>query len=114
MRDADNAAVENGQITIIDRAARGWLNLARSYRVLIDGEAVARVKYGNTVSVAAAAGHHELQLAVDWTRSPKLQLELAEGQELRFRCGPYGDALSSVFRSIFTPRRSIVVELEPG
>src|SRR6476619_3585865 len=60
--------MKNGQVTI-DRAARGWLNLARSYRVLINGEAVTRVKYGRTVSVAAAPGHHELQLAVDWTQA---------------------------------------------
>ena len=109
--DAYNAAMAGGQITI-DRAARGWLNSARSYRVLIDGEAVTQVKYGKTVTVAAAPGRHELQLALDWTRSPKLQLDLTEGQELRVRCGPYGNPLMSLFRGIFTPRRSIVVELD--
>jgi hypothetical protein len=108
---AYNVAMAGGRITM-DRAARGWLNSARSYRVLIDGEAVTRVKYGKTVSVAAAPGRHELQLAVDWARSPKLQLDLADGQELRIRCGPYGNPLMSLFRGIFTPRRSLAVELD--
>ena len=79
---------------------------------MIDGATAAKVKYGQSVTVAAAPGSHELQLAVDWARSPMLRLELAEGQELRVRCGPYGNPLVSLFRGIFTPRRSIVVELD--
>jgi hypothetical protein len=78
---------------------------------LIDGDAVGRVKYGQTVTVAVVPGRHELQLAVDWMRSPKLQLDLAEDQELLVRCGPYGNPLTSLVRGILTPRRSIVVEL---
>jgi hypothetical protein len=96
----------------IDRAARGWLNAARSYRVVIDGRVFARVDRGETLTFGIAPGHHELQLAVDWTRSPKLHVDLAEGQEVRVRCGPYGNPLMSLFRSIFTPRRSITVELD--
>ena len=101
-----------GRITI-DRAARGWLNSARTYRVLIDGNGVARVKYGQSVTVAVAPGRHDLQLVVDWARSPKLEVDLANGQELRIRCGPYGNPLVSLFRAVFTPRRSIVVEFDP-
>jgi hypothetical protein len=100
-----------GRITIA-RAARGWLNSARAYRVLIDGNGVARVKYGQSVTVVAAAGRHDLQLAVDWERSPKLELDVADGEELRIRCGPYGNPLVSLFRAVFTPRRSIVVEFD--
>jgi hypothetical protein len=101
-----------GRITI-DRAARGWHNSARAYRVLIDGNGVARVKYGQSVTVAAAPGRHNVQLAVDWERSPKLELDLADGQELRVRCGPPGNPLVSLFRVVFTPRRSIAVEFDP-
>jgi hypothetical protein len=100
-----------GRITI-DRAARGWLNSARAYRVLLDGNGVARVKYGQSVTVTAAPGRHDLQLAVDWARSPTLGLDLADGQELRIRCGPYGNPLVSLFRAVFMPRRSIVVEFD--
>ncbi len=100
-----------GRITV-ERAARGWWNAARSYRVLIDGNTVARVNHGQSVTVLAAPGHHELQLAVDWSRSPKLPLDLADAHELRIRCGPYRNPLVSVFRVIFMPRRCIVVELD--
>jgi hypothetical protein len=108
---AYTAPMPDGRITI-ERAPRGWLNSARSYRVLIDDRPVAGVKYGQAVTVAAAPGRHQLQLAVDWTRSPKLKFDLAEDQELRVRCGPYGNPLVSLFRGIFTPHRSIVLELD--
>jgi hypothetical protein len=111
-RDAYDASVSGGRITI-ERAARGWLGSARSYRVLIDDRRVERVRYGQTVTVVATPGHHQLQLSLDWARSPKLQLDLAEGQELRVRCGPSGNPLVSLFRWIVTPRRAIVVEIDP-
>ena len=111
-RDAYDAAMSDGRITIA-RAARGWWGAARSWRVLIDDRRVARVRYGQTVTVVATPGRHELQLALDWARSPKLQLDLAEGHELHVRCGPHGNPLVSLFRWIFAPRRAIVLEIDP-
>ena len=104
--------MSDGRITI-DRASRGWFGSARSYRVLVDDRGVARVKYGEAVTVVATPGRHELQLSLDWARSPKLQLDVAESHELRVRCGPYGNPLVSLFRLIFTPRRAIVLEIDP-
>jgi hypothetical protein len=101
-----------GRITI-ERTSRGWLGSARAYRVLLDGNRVARVRYGESVTVAAAPGRHDLQLALDWARSPKLELDVVEGKELRIRCGPYDNPLVSLFRAVFTPRRFIVVEFDP-
>ena len=101
-----------GRITI-ERASRGWLGSARSYRVLLDGNRVARVRYGQSVTVPAAAGHHDLQLAISWARSPKLELDVVEGEDLRILCGPNGNPLVSLFRRVFTPRRFIVVEFDP-
>ena len=104
--------MSGGRITI-ERTARGWLGSARSYRVLVDDRRVARVRYGQTVTVIATPGRHQLQLAVDWARSPKLELDLVDGHQLHVRCGPYGNPLVSLFRWIFTPRRAIVLEIDP-
>jgi hypothetical protein len=110
--DAYATSMSDARITI-DRASRGWFGSARSYRVLIDDRRVARVRYGEAVTVVTTPGRHELQLALDWARSPKLPLDVAESHELRLRCGPYGNPLVSIFRFIFTPRRAIVLEIDP-
>lgn len=65
----------------------------RSYRIVLDGETVGSVGRGETVVVETGPGLHELHLAVDWARSPSLELELEHADELIVRCWPHARPL---------------------
>jgi hypothetical protein len=86
----------------------------RSYRVVLDGTTVARVKHGKSARIDVAAGHHELHLAIDWTRSPPVELDLREGEEALVRCWARANPFTVLFWSTFQPRRCIGVELIKG
>ncbi len=60
----------------------------RSYHVLVDGEEVARIRRGQTQVVAIQPGSHEIQLTIDWARSPSVEVQVGAGQRVRLRCWP--------------------------
>jgi hypothetical protein len=70
----------------VERQARGWADLLRRYTVVLDGTEVGRIKRGESITLEADPGHHELHLRIDWARSPSLELNLAEDQQLTIRC----------------------------
>lgn len=60
----------------------------RSYRVFIDGEKVGAIDVGDTKVFTVAAGQHELQVKVDWATSEKANVEVGDGDQVEFVCGP--------------------------
>lgn len=83
----------------------------RSYLVVIDGAKAGRVKRGSSITVDVGPGEHEVHLAVDWTRSRSVNLELDESEEAVIRAQARGNALTAVFWGTFYPKRAIDVEL---
>lgn len=64
---------------------REWFGRFRKLQFTVDGEVVAAVKIGATVEVRVEPGPHELQLQMDWCRSPSLPIVVQAGETLRFR-----------------------------
>ena len=58
----------------------------RSYRVLIDGEAVGRVRNGETADYPVSAGRHEVRLTVGIGRSPSTVVDVPSGGTVLVRC----------------------------
>jgi hypothetical protein len=52
----------------------------------LDGAKVGTVDVGGHAAFDAEPGQHHLRLAIDWCRSKTIELDLAAGQEVRFRC----------------------------
>jgi hypothetical protein len=86
---------------------------ARKYRVLLDGDEVARLKWGERLELPVSPGSHRLRLKIDWTGSPELQFTIEPGQALNFVCRPARSAVlgvDSLFESIRQRDRWLVLE----
>ncbi len=76
-----------GQLQV-SRARRGSVDLFRAYRVLVDGEDMGEVKRGQSRLVHVAPGRHEVHLAIDWCRSPSIEVDVAPGENVKLACWP--------------------------
>jgi hypothetical protein len=78
------------------RRTTGIRDRFRKYRILVDGQEVARVKRGETADVTVSPGYHVVQVAIDWKRSAIIDIS-GNGDELvPLRCGPRGEQASIV------------------
>jgi hypothetical protein len=73
-----------------------WANKFRSYRVLIDGRELGRIREKEVALFEVSPGSHEVELKIDWKRSPVLRVESREGDKIRLQCGANG--LLSLFQ----------------
>jgi hypothetical protein len=78
---------------------------------MLDGLLVGEVKHGRTQSIDVEVGHHELYLAIDWTRSPTVQLNLGRGGAVRVRCWPKGNPWSLPYYATIGRTHAIGVEV---
>ena len=61
------------------RITRGsyWSDMARAYKIFIDGVHRGNVKYGETVDFSVENGLHEVCAKIDWCRSSSLFVEVS-------------------------------------
>jgi hypothetical protein len=57
--------------------------MLRRLVVDLDGQQVAALKQGESVDLPVSAGTYAVAGRMDWTRSPALEVEIAEGQQVR-------------------------------
>ena len=95
------------------RDARDWTERLRAYRVLLDDVPAGTIRRGGTVQLDVAPGHHHVQVTIDWGRSPVLELELADGEEVELRCFTDATPLTALWRATVGRRRYLGLEREP-
>ena len=64
---------------IIERERLAWMDTLRSYRVLVDGEMVGRLRNGETREYPLRPGRHTVQVRIDWTGSEPEVVNALEG-----------------------------------
>jgi hypothetical protein len=96
----------------VERDKRGRVDRVRAYRVMLDGNEVGRVKRGETLTVTATPGQHELHFAIDWCRSAYQDLELADGETVTVRCWSNARPYSSIFYITFGRKNYIGAEVQ--
>lgn len=96
----------------LERTQGGYVDRLRSYEVILDDRRAASIARGQSLTLEAEAGHHTLHLRIDWCRSPSVDLDLSEGQEVRIRCWPNARPTLKLFYWVtFGRSRYIGVEL---
>lgn len=71
------------------------------FRVMLDGHQVAVIPPGQTRTVSTTAGHHELYIRLQRTKSSQtMELHLVDGQQARLRCGPPRSVFGSLVRLV--------------
>jgi hypothetical protein len=78
-------AGSTAQITL-KRLRRPIGDVLRTYKVVIDGTAVADIRRGETKTFDVPPGQHEIHLEIDWATSRRLALKLSEGDVASLTC----------------------------
>ena len=101
--------MDDARITV--ERGRESVALLRAYRVFLDGQKVGRLGSSESWTINVSPGPHSLHVALDWTRSPSLQLDLTATEHVRVRCRANGNVFTAVFWGTFRPKRALSVEL---
>jgi hypothetical protein len=64
------------------RASESWRDRFRAYSLVIDGAVVAKVKRGESATIAVTAGEHAIWMKINWCRSRILRLELSDNESV--------------------------------
>lgn len=86
--------------------------MIRSYRVILDGKTVGRVKSGESLTLTTTPGKHELHFAIDWCRSRREVFGLDEEAAVYARCWPRANPLTSLFFGTFGRARYIGIKIQ--
>jgi hypothetical protein len=81
----------------------GW----RAYRVMVDGNKVAVLNEGETRELTFSPGEHEVWIKLDWTRSRKIKLDLADASRTHLQCRAGGGPWMEPIDASFHPTRYI-------
>ena len=95
----------------IERDATLRSDLFRAYKAVVDGAVVGGVKRGESLTHETAPGHHTLHFTIDWARSPSVEFDIAEGQEVVICCWPNVNPLRALYWMTIGRRRWIGVEI---
>lgn len=93
----------------VQRELGGLTDHLRSYKVILDGNVVARLRAGESCAFDVAPGCHELFLKIDWGRSEKIDVDLTGGQTAKFFCAPRGNVFTGLYWATIGSRRSIAL-----
>ncbi len=85
-------AMEPSARIAVRRPEGAWRDRLRSYWIEIDGVRVGKVRRGEQVEFPVAARSHNVRAVIDWTGSPVVQVEVADGETARLSVGPAGNS----------------------
>jgi hypothetical protein len=88
------------------------MDRARKYKVMVDGQEVGRVGNGESESFEVAPGHHEVHMAIDWTRSPSVELDVPPTGDAHLTCAANANPFTALW--YITGGRKKYVTLEEG
>ena len=71
---------------IITRGA-DFIDISRSYSIIVDGTPVGQIRRGQTVSFRLTPGSHSIHLSIDWCRSNLLNFDTVGEEEVSLVCG---------------------------
>ncbi len=97
-------------VIVIVRDGEGKRDAIRRYKIMIDGRHVASIRRGGRREIVVPPGPHVVQLRIDWCSSPALPVDLADGEQVVFRCRP-GERLPDPLASV-TVARDQYIRLE--
>ena len=64
-----------------------YVNRGRKFKVYLDNQYITDIADGEEISIPVSAGNHQLHLTIDWAKSEKYTIELANGDNISLLCG---------------------------
>lgn len=77
----------------------GFRDGLRAYRIFIDGKETGKIRAGKSAEFEVAPGKHDIQIHVDWCKSPVFNVDVAENQTKTLECGSHGNFLIGLLDS---------------
>lgn len=68
----------------------------RSYKVVLDGRPVGRLRMGDVLKLDVQPGPHSLCIKIDWKKSNTIPFDLGPDDVERFACEPGGPNLAAL------------------
>jgi len=93
--NAEGSSDGSGLI-VVSRPKGYYQDTLRSYRILIDGNEVGRIKRGETLPVTIPSGRHVVAAKIDWTGSPEVEVNVPPGGRVAATVKP-GDPIRGFF-----------------
>ncbi len=88
---------------VVSRKGRAYRDSLRSYRVMLDGEQVARVRQGGTVEMPVPPGPHEVHMKMGLARSPSVEFDASAGEVIKLFAEPGGSAAQGLSDALSGP-----------
>ena len=101
--------METSGILII-RRPKGFVDRVRSYRILVDGEEAASLRADSSATIPVPPGTHVVHARIDWTSSPRLEIDVDEGATVTLECSGHRNPLVAVFHTLI--RRDEYLQLK--
>lgn len=83
-----DAAVPSEARIRVARETGYWVDSARSYKIVIDGDVAGTVRPGECRDFPVSPGEHEVHAKIDWARSSPVKASVPEAGELSLVCRP--------------------------
>lgn len=100
--------MDQGELVL--NRTKGYVDAARAYKILIDGQEAGRIKQGREVRLPVSPGQHQLQVKVDWAVSPPEVFDVGAGQAVRFTCRPNAKPWSVLYYGLFARKKYLTLE----
>jgi hypothetical protein len=76
---------------VVDRPSAGSRNLLRRYNIKVDGELVGTIRRGGRLAVEVSPGSHHVEARIDWTGSPRVEVNVVDGTDAHLTVRPAGN-----------------------
>jgi hypothetical protein len=88
---------------IVRRGFGGYRDHRRSYKVLVDGVTVGKLRPDEYLEYAVSPGSHSVQIRIDWSGSKKLFVNVEPEQTVLFGC--WGKSAHTSLLDVFSRTR---------
>src|SRR4051812_9592454 len=95
----------------VHRDRKPWIDRARAYKVMVDGQEVGRVRNGDSQSFEVAPGRHEVHMSIDWTRSPSVEVDVPAAGDAHLRCYANANPFTALWYITVARNRYVGLEL---
>lgn len=100
------AEVPKGTASIVvERVRTRWQDRVRRYRIVVDGATMAKLGPGERETLTVEPGRHRVHAAIDWCRSPFLDIELGPGETAQLEVSHNANPLTVLYYITFGSTR---------
>ena len=91
-----------------------FVDLVRSYRILLNGKEAGKIRHNSTLEIRAPAGPVTIEARLDWVRSQPLTIDAVPGQTLEIEVRNHWGASRALWAISFGRNSYLVLTPRPA